>query len=219
MKPRSGVKTHGKKRPRCVVGLTGVLGAGKTTVAQFFEKWGADVFSADQAAREALEKPGPEQERVRRLFPEAFRLPSAAARRKAIAGEVFSHPRRRKALEGILHPFVARRIGERLRRARGILVLEVPLLFETGFNRFCDFTVCVTAPAAVIRRRLGKRGFSAPEVRARMRAQFSAQRKRALADAVLENSSDLNKTKGQARKIWKKILGLAKGENKENGKR
>lgn len=202
-----------------MVGLTGVFGAGKTTAAGFFEKWGAHVFSADRAAREALEKPGPEQEKIRRLFPEAFKLRSAAARRKAIAGAVFSQSRRRKALEGIVHPFVARRLEARIKQSAGVIVLEVPLLFEAGFNRFCDFTVCVKAPAVLIRQRLARKGFTPSEIRARMRAQFPAKRKQALADAVLENSSDLNKTKSQAKKIWKKILGLAKGENKENGKR
>lgn len=185
-----------------MVGLTGNFGVGKSTVASLFKKKGAKVLSADRLAHEVFRKGNPVYLRVRSLFPSE----KGNLNRERIAGIVFRSPRKRRALESLIHPYVFRRIQEQVGRTRKrVVIVEVPLLFETGFDRGCDRTIVVRSEPSEIFRRLSRRGYSGPEIRARWRAQRPLGDKTRRSDYLIDNSDGLRETRRQVEKIWKEL--------------
>lgn len=119
---------------------------------------------------------------------------------------VFRNPKKRKALESLIHPYVFRRIGEEIRRRRErVVVLEIPLLFESGFDRECDCTVVVKAPLPEALQRLQEKGFRKEEVESRWRAQMPLEKKIKRSDHLIDNSKGRYETRRQAVRIWRKI--------------
>jgi len=178
-----------RRCPRRVWGLTGSLGAGKSTVLDLLRARGAAVVSADAVVRDALENDAGVRRRVIRLLGSTVATPSGGLDRARVAAIVFKDPKARAALEKSVHPLV-RRVFLRRRRAhrRGWLVFEVPLLFETGFDRLVDRTVTVWAPKPVVFSRLIKSGrLTRAEAERRWRAQMPPSEKRRRADCVLAN--------------------------------
>jgi dephospho-CoA kinase len=128
--------------------------------------------------------------------------------RRKLARLIFQNPKKRKALEAIIHPYVFRRMEAILRRyPRRIHLMEVPLLFETGYDRRVDRTVVVTAPQTVQSARAARRlGIPRGEARARIRSQWPLRKKAARADYVIRNDRSLATTRAQVRAVWQKFL-------------
>ena len=200
-----------KREPKIRVGLTGVFGSGKSTVGHMFEELGACVIDADRLAHEALLKGSPVYGEIVKLFPEA--QTGAGLDRAKIAKVVFSDPEKRKSLEIIMHPFVYERMGEEAVLAEEkVVIFEVPLLFETSFDVFCDFTVTVSAPGEIREKRLREKGFSNEEIKARLEAQLSQEEKEKRSHFVINNSKTLDQTRLEVKKIWQKLQPVSKGE-------
>lgn len=196
-------------RGRWVVGLTGGIGSGKSTVLALIRRTGVPVADADRLAREALAPRGAVYRPVLKLFGSGVRKADGTLDRAAMAVRVFRNPRLRKRLETLLHPLVRRAIFQRVRRLRrGVFVADVPLLFEAGWRRSFDETVVVWCPRAERLRRLLRGGrFSRAEALRRMRAQMPLERKRRLADAIIDNGGSRRDTAGQVRSLrekWRK---------------
>jgi dephospho-CoA kinase len=200
------------------IGLTGTLGAGKSTVADLFERWGAARIDADRLAREAVAAGTPGLRRVVREFGPRVLRPSGDLAREALRRIVFRDPAAREKLEAIVHPEV-----DRLRRARTelleksgarIVVLDVPLLFEKGLDAECDVTVTVDAPVEQRRARVvEERGLGPGEFEAIDAAQWPAERKRAAADHVIRNDADRETLRGRARAVWDAIAPTEKADD------
>lgn len=198
---------------KVIIGLTGTFGSGKSTVAHLFQELGACVLSADAIAHEVLIPGGPHFKEVAALFPEALAAKSGALDRKKIAEIVFREPDRRKTLEAVAHPYVFQRFLDEINEAEEkVILLDVPLLFETGFNRFCDQTIVVKASEAVIQRRLLEKGFTEKEIKQRQNAQMSLEEKLKRANGVIDNSGTLEETKREVDQAWKRLHTLSKGE-------
>ncbi len=169
------------------IGLTGPIGGGKSTVAEILRKAGVPVLDADRIAHEGLYE---EREAICAAFPEACE--EGVPDRKKLAAVVFKDDAARKKLEAILHPYVRRRLVEALAKleAEGapLVVLEIPLLFETGWEKDLDGVLVVTAPAELRYRRLGARGISVDEAKRREAAQLPPEVKAERADWVIENA-------------------------------
>lgn len=194
------------KRKCFVVGITGGFQTGKSTVLGFFKKWGAYTLSCDEIARRALTKGTPTYRAIVRRFGESVLARSGAVDRRKLAGVVFASPNKRLKLERIVHPYVFREIKRELKRRRGIAAIEVPLLFETGFEKRCDLTVSVFSSRAAQVKRVSRRGsFSKDELKRRIRHQIPLGRKVHLSDFTIDNSRTLARTKREARKVWLKI--------------
>ena len=190
-------------KKRLVVGLTGSFGSGKTTVTKILKKLGAKkILSADKLAHEALE-PGNEcLKKIRALF--YLRGPVS---RRRIAGEVFSSPKKRKALEAIIHPYVRQRMMKEVGKVkRGIIILEVPLLFEAKFDKICDITITVTAGRLNIMKRLTRTGYSRSEISSRLLAQFSEERKMRKADFIIQNKGSKKLLEKKTKFVWHQLL-------------
>lgn len=194
-------------RRRLIVGLTGALGSGKSTVAKLFRRWGAHVIDADRLAHAALRKDSLTYRRITKTFGPAILKANGPIDRKQLADVVFNDARKRKLLERIVHPFVFRKIGSEIRTSRRkIVVVEIPLLFETGFERFVHRTVVVDAfPEALARRLKTKRGYSSGQIRARIRAQWPMAKKKERSDFVINNNDGISKTVRQARMVWDQL--------------
>lgn len=194
-------------KERLVVGVTGSFGSGKSTVGRIFRKLGArQVIDTDRIAHEVFRPTHPVGKKMKRLF----RI-RGTVKRRTIAGEVFSDPAKRRRLEAIVHPYVGRRVKSILKRVgRGIIILEVPLLFETGFHRFCDVTVAVVAGRENITKRLRQEGFSAPEIRARLKAQLSEAEKKRRSDFCIHNLGSKRLLIQQTKRVWEKLTFILK---------
>ncbi|ADR36541.1 dephospho-CoA kinase [Oceanithermus profundus DSM 14977] len=191
-----------------VVGLTGNIGSGKTTVAHELERLGAEVIYADELAREARAALAPE---ICRAFPDACAEGRPDDRR--LAQKVFADPAARRRLEAMIHPWVRRAVLQRLERLAqretppALVVLELPLLFETGWNPAPDGVLVVAAPDELRARRVAERsGLSLEEFRARDAAQLPQAEKVRRADWVIVNDGDLDALRAQVRRWYAEVV-------------
>ncbi len=187
-------------RHMVIIGLTGGIGMGKSTAAKILSGFGLPVYNADEAIHELLGKGGAGVKPVAQLFPEARKR--SAIDRKILGKLVFGHPHKLKRLENILHPLVQKVEQKFLRavRKRNIqaAILEIPLLFETGADKRCDFAICVTAPKSVQKARVMKRpGMTPARFKAILSHQMSDREKRKRADLVIDTGKGIADTKKQ----------------------
>jgi dephospho-CoA kinase len=196
------------------VALTGNIGAGKTTVAELFRRWGATIIDADQLVRQ-LQAPGqPVLARIAERFGSRVITSDGALDRAALRARVLSDAQALADLNRIVHPEVHRRRQELLAeaRARGdrIVVSDIPLLFESDDPRDFDAVVLVDAPEAVRRARLLVNRTLGPEEADRLvAAQLSSIPKRARSDYVIDNEDDLPALERAASAVWEALLARA----------
>ncbi len=175
-----------------VIGLTGNIAAGKSSVARHFAAWGATVVDADALARTAVEPHTPALRAITARWGGGVLAADGSLDRAALRRGVFADPVERAALDAIVHPEVARLRAEAVAAAaaRGdrLVVCDIPLLFEAGLTGTVDVIVLVDAPSDQRLARLVRdRGLSADEAAAMMEAQWPSARKRARADWVIDN--------------------------------
>lgn len=172
------------------VGLTGSIGAGKSTVLDAFAAAGAQTHSADALAH-ALARPGGAVYRsVVAAFGPQVLSPDGTIDRRRLGARAFADARVRRRLERASQPHIRRELARRLARAKGpVVVADIPLLFEKGLEGGFDLTVCVTAPLARRLARVTRRdGLSRAEALRRARAQWPEARKARKADVVIFNA-------------------------------
>lgn len=186
-----------------VIGLTGAIGMGKSLTAAMLRRMGCAVHSADAVVHRLLGSNGAAVAAVAAQFPSVSR--GDAIDRQALGSLVFNDPQQRRRLEAILHPMVQQAEQQARARAeaarRGFLILDIPLLFETGGEQRCDVTFCVTASAAQQRARvLARPGMTPEKFNAIVAAQMPDAEKRARASHVIETST-LEETRAAVRKL------------------
>ena len=174
-----------------VLGLTGSIGMGKSTAAALLRRLGVPVHDADRTVHRLLRPGGAGAAAVALAFPGALR--DGALDREALAGLVFGDKAALRRLESIVHPLVRRAERRFLVRAaigrRRVVVLDIPLLFETGGDNRCDATIVVTAPRSVQDARLRGRADMTPARLAAIRArQMPDEEKRRRADFIVDTS-------------------------------
>jgi dephospho-CoA kinase len=193
-----------------VVGLTGGIGSGKTTLAHILAARGARVIDADAIGREAVRPGRPAWHSVVDQFGEEILVPGTMDVDRALLAEiVFNDRAKLAALNAIVHPVIVKAVADQLERLRGgddIVVLDAALILETGLGEVADVLVVVTAPEEARTRRLRlQRGMTFGEVQARMAAQNPG---RALqqADIVVNNSGSLADLHVEADRVWQQLL-------------
>ena len=188
-----------------LVGLTGGIGSGKTTVAGMLRARGAVVLSADAFAREAVAAGTTGFADAVALFGPEVVSPDGELDRPAIARRVFADPELRAALERIVHPEVRRRIAEGVAGEAGsdrVVVVDSPLLIETGAHRGFPVVVVVSASTPTQIARLAARGMDEDDARARLAAQMPLEEKAAAADVLLDNEGTMEELEGQVDRLW-----------------
>ena len=185
--------------------LTGGIACGKSTVADFWRRWGAETLDADEVAH-ALIAPGGEcVEAVVREFGPAVRAADGGVDRARLGSIAFADVRARARLNGLLHPAVIRRTrtwADGIRRAGKLGVAVVPLLFEVGLEKEWDAVVCVVSDEKTMLARLAGRGLSPQEAQARIDSQWPVGEKASRADRVIENNGSLAELETKCRAIW-----------------
>ncbi|HEU5321749.1 MAG TPA: dephospho-CoA kinase, partial [Methylomirabilota bacterium] len=199
-------------RPFLLVGLTGGIATGKSTVSEMLRALGCVVIDADVLAREVVEPGQPAHAAIVAEFgPEVLR-PDGTLDRARLGAAVFADPERRRRLEAITHPAIRARLAGRLQRLAdegfdGIVVFDAPVMIETGGHRLMDRLVVVTADEASQLARLTARdGLDAEAARQRMRSQMPVAEKARLADHVIDNSGDRAATEAQVRRVHAALL-------------
>jgi dephospho-CoA kinase len=192
------------------IAITGGAGSGKSTVARMFKELGAVVLDADQVARDAVAVGAPAWHELRRLYGADFFHQNGALNRSKLAQRVFSDLEARRELNALIHPLVAQEIQEQVanleRQGVDLVLVEVPLLFETGRERIFDLVIVVAAPEADQIWRLRERDHrEEAEIRGILQAQWTLADKVARADYVVENGGELSFTQQQVKNIWKKL--------------
>jgi len=172
-----------------VLGLTGSIGMGKSTAAAMLRRLGVPVFDADVAVHRLLAPPGAAVPIVSAAFP-GVETNAGGIDRAQLGQRVFADPAALQQLEAILHPLVAAEERRFLARSRArrepLVVLDIPLLFETGAERRCDYVLVVSAPALLQRQRVLRRpGMTEIRFNAILRKQIPDYRKRQRADFVV----------------------------------
>jgi len=196
-----------------VIGLTGGIGSGKSTVSRFLEEMGAVTIDADKVGHEAF-KPGTETWReVVAAFGKEILNPDGEIDRQKLGKIVFSDSQALARLNQIVHPRIyalaKAKIEDYRRRGVGVVVLEAPLLLEVGRPSLADEVdeVWVTvAPEAVVLKRLEKKtGLSQAQSRARIRSQLPSKERLKHADVVINTDCRLDELKAKVEKLWRRL--------------
>jgi len=190
-----------------VVALTGGIGAGKSTVAQYLAELGALVIDADHLARLAIERGSDGFAEVLLRFGDEVIL-NGDIDRKKLAEIVFSDSAARKDLEAIIHPRVQAMFAEAVEDLDhdGILIYEIPLLVETDAAHKFDYVITVEADMQTRKERLLKKGLYISQIDKRMAAQASPQSRESIADSVIRNDGDEDSLLRQVENLWESVL-------------
>ncbi|HKA50395.1 MAG TPA: dephospho-CoA kinase [Candidatus Dormibacteraeota bacterium] len=195
-----------------VVGLTGGIATGKSTVSAMLRRLGATVIDADEATR-AVQAPATEGlRRLAQEFGPTIVTADGELDRARLAEIAFNDPDARRRLNAIVHPLVrewmARRQQEAAERGDQIVVLDIPLLFESrGAGAFEDVLLVYAPEDLQIRRLVELRGMTTEQARARVAAQMPIEEKRKLATHVIENTGTMPQLQAQVDRVWAGIAG------------
>lgn len=218
-----------------VVGITGTMGCGKSTVTRLLAERGARLLDADQMARAVVEPGQPGWLEVVARFGEEI-LVEAASRgegegaiqprfrpldRRKLAASVFADPEKKRALEAIIHPRI-----EAMQQAtletwaaglasgeRAIVAMEIPLLFEIGVEHWCDLTLAVVCGPQQWSRLAARAGMDEATKKAAIAQQLPEEVKRGRADRVIDNSQSLEATRVQVDQLWQELETMGFGHN------
>jgi len=192
-----------------IIGLTGDAGSGKSAVARILAELGATVLDADRVARRLTEPGTPVLAEIARVFGQGILKPDGALDRPRLAARVFTDPEERDILNRIIHPPVQAILEQEIAAARdgglGVLVVEVPLLLETGLDKLVDEVWLTVADPEVKLERLKARGLT-PEVAAGiLAAQMPQELKAEHAHRIIDTNGSLTRTRQQVIKYWTEI--------------
>lgn len=196
-----------------VLGLTGSIGMGKTTAMAMLQKMGCGVHDSDATVQKALSPRGEAFEEVALTFPEAWDKKKHLIKKDVLADIVFNDLEQKQILEDILHLIVRKSqqdfIQKQKRLGRKIVVLDIPLLFETGRDVHVDYTVVVSAPHYIQRRRvLARPNMDEGKFEAILSHQMPDKEKRTYADFVIPTGLGMAYTQRSLKNMLEKIVGI-----------
>ena len=189
------------------VGLTGGIGAGKSTVADLFSQKGAVVIRSDELARQVIEPQTPGFQQVIDRFGKEFVNSEGYIDRAKLAQIVFQDDAALKDLEKIVHPLVRSKTNQIIDQhtSETIIVNEIPLLLEKKMESLFDFLVIVISSEKNRLERLSQRGLTAEQASARMSKQVSDDERKAAADFLIVNDGNLDQLEADVEKIWQTL--------------
>ncbi len=204
------------KNDKMVVGVTGIIGSGKTTVCELFKKKGIPVFYADVIAKELSVSEPMLREKIAVLVGNQAFKEDGSLNRQYIADKIFKNIELRKKYEQLLHPFVHQEILKQIQllntQAIPFVVIEAALLFEAGWDTICDVVIVVEADEDVSMKRVAERdGVQIDEIKLRYEAQWKQRTKVSKADFVIHNNSTIRELE-QTVEFFYRLLIQWKGE-------
>jgi len=192
------------------LGVTGGLGAGKSTACQRFKENGAVIFDADSVAKEILQTTQDVQDRITEEFGADVVKDGRVDTRK-LASQAFSNEENQSILNNIVHPYVIEAFEKRreeLEKKVGLLVVDAPLIFESGFDSHLDHTLLIFASLKMrIARALRRGNLTREEILRRMDLQMPEEDKRDLASFVIENNGSIEELNQEIDKLYQQLVG------------
>ncbi len=197
------------KKNLVILGIMGGICAGKSTVAKMFEELGVIRMDADQIANQCLQESSV-QTQILDLFGNSI-IENGQIQRKKIARIVFSQPESLKKLEKIIHPIVCQNIQENLyklgKNNKNFAILDVPLLWESGWYKICDYLIFVDATSEIRQfRAASQRNWSKNEISNREKFQADILQKKSACQYVVPNHGNIDETRAAVQSIWKNIV-------------
>lgn len=193
-----------------LIGLTGGIGAGKSTVAQLFEERGVPIVDADAIARDVVKPGQPALAELVEYFGDTILGADGELNRGKLAEVAFADAESHEALNAIMHPAISAETSKRIDALRGdhpVIVHDVPLLVEAGLAGNYDLTVLVDTPAEVRLQRLTElRGMDPEDAKKRIAAQATDEQRRAVCDVALDNSGDIEHLRAQFEQMWERFI-------------
>ena len=190
-----------------IIGLTGGIACGKTTVADMLKELGASIIDADAISHELTAPGGEALPGIREAFGRLVFFPDGTLNREVLGALVFSNEAERENLNKVTHPLILNRLKEDIETCRKmgalIVVLDVPLLFEVGAEKLVDITVCTTSPEEVqIERMRTRSGLGREQAIKRIQSQMPLSEKEARADVVLDTNKPIDELQQEVLKLY-----------------
>lgn len=200
-----------------IIGLTGGIACGKSTVSAMLKKLGACIIDADQISRSQTAPGGIALPPIRAAFGDQVFHEDGTLNRPALAKAVFGHPEAMEVLNQITHPLVNQQMRQEMEDCRKMgaqaVVLDVPLLFESHMEDWADFNVCVTVPQEVqIARMASRDGFDREAAMKRIESQMPVSQKAERSDVVIDTNKPLSDLEQEVRKLYEGWLCAARKE-------
>ena len=195
----------------CVVGLTGSIATGKSTVVEWFKTKHVPVIDADQIAREIVEPGKPILMRLKETFGEAIIQTDGSLDRALLGQMIFNDDTLRQKLDDLMHPAIVKEMVARrdkyLNQNEPLIILDVPLLFEGGLTDLVDRVIVVyTTESVQLERLMNRNKLSKQEATQRIKTQWSIEKKKALAADVIDNNGSIEETYQQCDALYQKYL-------------
>ncbi len=197
-----------KRLKKVIVGVTGIFGCGKTTVAGFFRTLGAKVINADRIGHSYLSCGTDTYRKIVRVFGEDILKKGASIDRQKLAGLVFSDRRKLNQLNRIMLPVISRDIKSRVKNIKnGVVVLDAPLLFEAKLDSIADYIVVVNCSRKNLLKRLMKlKRVTKSQALSRIKKQIPLSKKLRTADFIIDNNLAPKRVKSQVKGILEEVV-------------
>jgi dephospho-CoA kinase len=194
-----------------VIGLTGGIATGKSTVSIILKKAGAIIIDADRIARDVVKKGLPAYQKIRDTFGDNVLLPDGEIDRSVLGDIIFNDPQKKQLLNRIVHPYVSQETNLQLKHIEkthphSIVILDIPLLMEAQMHQDLSDVIVVYVPEHTQIKRLMRRdGILEADARARVRSQMPIEEKKDLATIVIDNSGTRENTRKQTLEIFRRF--------------
>lgn len=185
---------------KLVVGLTGKIGSGKSTVAQIFDELGARIIDVDKIGHEVLQMQDV-KDSLKKVFGEKI-FDGSDIDRKKLASIVFSDSQKLAILEQVVHPMMRKKVKEQLDSLSGVIIIDAAILHRLKLDELCDLVITVVAPTNKIVERLKAKGLSENEIYQRL----SSQKDVTNTDYVIVNDSDLLSLREKIKDFYNKVI-------------
>lgn len=194
-----------------IIALTGGIACGKSTLAEMLRELGAPVVDADEVSRSLTAPGGKALPAIRKAFGSEVFQNDQTLNRAALAARVFQDPEQLRKLNAVTHPLIIERMQSEIERCRKsgapVVVLDVPLLFETGLDRLADETVCVSAPLPVqLKRLMTRNGLTEEQAMRRIQSQMPLCEKEKLADRTISTDCPLEELRARMGRLYRQWL-------------
>lgn len=195
---------------KTIIGLTGGIGSGKSTVANFFTALGIPLVDADLIAKQQVAKGSDALKLIQQQFGDDILLSDGNLNRAKLRELIFSNQAHKEWLNQLLHPRIRAEIIMQLQTADGkFVLLDAPLLFENGLNKLCNKSIVVDVPEDIQLARASLRDSQSTEaIKAIISAQMPRSNKLALADYIIDNSASLEQTEQQVTQLYTELCNL-----------
>lgn len=193
-----------------VIGLTGGMGSGKSTVSQYLAELGAIVIDADKVGHEAYEPNTETWKELAKTFGKEIIAADKTIDRKKLGAIVFSNPESLNKLNGIVHPRMFEMMKQKITKARKegakVIVVDAAILFEANWTPLVEKVWVVVADEVnVVKRAVARTGLPEEQIRSRMRSQMSNEERIQRADMVIRNDGNMDDLRAKVKELWKKL--------------